>query len=125
MPNYLRSSSLLGGDGSCCKDNTIDRSSAFFLNTMATKLLAMSKAIEVRFDEIRKKCTTITKSGPAFFFASIETPTMVISVPVEYTEYIRRYGPPHRGKFDREKLHHIRYLLGIVDTHHHHHHHHH
>jgi hypothetical protein len=83
---------------------------------MANKLMEMSVAIEARFDDIRKRCGGAVPSGPTFFFASIETPTMVVSVPIEYTEYIKRFGPPHRGCFDEEKLKFICYSLGIPYT---------
>lgn len=114
MPNFLRVSSVLGGSANgCCVDNTIDRNSALFFNNMATKLLEMSVAIEARFDDIRKRCGAAVSSGPTFFFASIDTPTMVVSVPIEYTEYIKRYGPPPKGRFDEERLIAICCSLGI------------
>jgi len=97
-------------------DNTLDRNSALFFNNMATKLLEMSIAIEARFEDIRKRCGGTLPPGPTFFFASIETPTMVVSVPIEYTEYIKRFGPPHKGRFDEDKLKFICYTLGIPFT---------
>jgi hypothetical protein len=117
MPNFLRVSSVLGGSANgCCVDNTLDRNSALFFNNMATKLLEMSIAIEARFDDIRKRCGAAVSSGPTFFFASIETPTMVVSVPIEYTEYIKRFGPPHKGRFDEDKLKFVCFSLGIPFT---------
>jgi hypothetical protein len=117
MPNFLRVSSVLGGStNGCCVDNTIDRNSALFFNNMANKLLEMSLAIEGRFEDIRKRCGGALPPGPTFFFASIETPVMTVSVPAEYIEYIKRYGPPHRGCFDEEKLRFICYSMGIPYT---------
>ncbi len=113
MPSYLLWGSngrSGGGMGACC-DNTVDRNSAMFFSNLATKLLDMSKAIEKRMEELANKACA-TESG-GFLFASIDTPTMAIGVKYEYIEYIKRYGPPHRGKFDQEKLRHIRRELNI------------
>lgn len=96
---------------SACCDNTVDRNSALFFSNLATKLLDMSKAIEARMEELANKACH-TESG-GFLFASIDTPSMAIGVKYEYVEYIKRYGPPHRGKFDEHKLRKIRKELGI------------
>ena len=105
-----------GGGGSdngcCCVDNSIDRNSALFFTKLADKLLEMSKSVEARIEEIRKNCNKPTASR-GFLFASIEVPTMTIAVPQEYLEYIRRHGPPPKGKFEPLKLHLIRIEFGI------------
>lgn len=117
MPNYILSGSRMGGGGGggscCCEDSTIDRNSAIFFNTLASKLLEMSQAVEAKIDEIKKNCHQPAAAGRGFVFASIDTPSMVISVPPEFMEYIKRYGPPPKGKFDPIKLEIIRAQLGL------------
>lgn len=115
MPSYLfgkfASAGAGGADGCCCTDNTLDRNSAVFFNNLATKLLDMSKAIEKRMEELANKATPQPQSG--FLFAKIDTPVMALGVKMEYIEYIKRYGPPIKGKFDEEKLEELRAELGI------------
>jgi hypothetical protein len=127
MPSYIRSGGgyMSGGgggggsDGCCCVDNSIDRNSALFFTKLADKLLEMSKSVEARIEEIRKNCNNPTQSR-GFLFASIEVPKMTIAVNQEFFEYVRRHGPPPKGKFEPLKLHLIRIELGIpseyVDT---------
>lgn len=117
MPNYILSGSRMGGSGGggscCCEDSTIDRNSAIFFNTLASKLLEMSQAVEAKIEEIKKDCHKPAPGGRGFLFASIDAPSMVLSVPREYTEYIKRYGPPPKGKFEPIKLEIIRAQLGL------------
>lgn len=117
MPNYILSGSRMGGGGGggscCCEDSTIDRNSAIFFNTLASKLLEMSQAVEAKIDDIKKNCNQQSSGGRGFLFASIDAPSMVLSVPREYTEYIKRYGPPPKGKFEPIKLEIIRAQLGL------------
>ncbi len=113
MPRYLKQYITVGQGAGCCSDNSIDRNSALFFSNLATKLLEMSKAIEVRMDELSNRaCSQETKG---VVMASIETPQMVIGVRYEFIEYIKRYGPPYNGKFDQDKLAAIRIELGIPD----------
>ncbi len=115
MPSYIVVAGRGGYDGDpCCRDNSVDRNSAIFFNTLANKLLDMSKAIDARIAEISKKVCQPTTKG--FIFASIEAPSMVLGVKYEFVEYIKRYGPPPKGKFDPEKLNLIRNELGIGQT---------
>jgi hypothetical protein len=102
-----------GGGSCCCEDSTIDRNSAIFFNTLANKLLEMSQAVETKIEEIKKNCHQAPSGGRGFLFASIDAPSMVLAVPREYTEYIKRYGPPPKGKFEPIKLEIIRTQLGI------------
>jgi hypothetical protein len=112
MPSYLLWGSNGRGNGlSACCDNTVDRNSAMFFSNLATKLLDMSKAIEKRMEELANKVCA-TESG-GFLLASIDTPAMSIGIKYEFIEYIKRYGPPHRGKFDEKKLRIIRKELNI------------
>jgi hypothetical protein len=104
------------GDGCCCVDNSIDRNSAIFFTKLADKLLEMSKSIEAKIEEIKKDCHKPAQGGRGFMFASIETPVMNIAVRQEFIEYIRRYGPPPKGKFEPYKLHVIRMELGVEST---------
>lgn len=71
----------------------------------------MSKAIEKRMEELANKVPPPQQSG--FLFAKIDTPVMTVGVKMEYVEYIKRYGPPIKGKFDEEKLEELRAELGI------------
>ena len=116
MASYLKglkaNGTASGGDGCCCSDNSIDRNSAIFFNNLALKLLEMSTTIEERMKELSNKVCVPQTSG--VLFASIDTPTMTLGVKYEYVEYIKRYGPPKKGKFDEEKLEEIRIELGIT-----------
>lgn len=112
MPSYL-----LGGSSNssgCCTDNSLDRNSAIFFNNLATKLLDMSKAIQKRMDDLANKVCAPQQAG--FLFANIETPPMLLGIKQEFMEYIKRYGPPTKGKFDPEKLSIIRAELGISEN---------
>ena len=116
MPSYLlgggTSGNGAGGAGCCCTDSTsLDRNSAIFFNNLATKLLDMSKAIQTRMDELANRVPGQQSGG--FLFASINTPAMMVGVRQEYVEYIKRYGPPQKGKFDAAKLEQLRIELGI------------
>lgn len=121
MPSYLLGKFTSGagaggasGDGCCCTDNTLDRNSAVFFNNLATKLLDMSKAIQKRMDELANRVPPPPQAG--FLFAKIDTPVMTLGVKMEYVEYIKRYGPPIKGKFDETKLNDLRAELGISVT---------
>jgi hypothetical protein len=119
MPTYIVSGSRMSGGGGgscCCEDSTIDRNSAIFFNTLASKLLEMSQAVESKIEDIKKNCNQPAPAGRGFLFASIDAPSMVLSVPREYTEYIKRYGPPPKGIFEPIKLEIIRAQLGIETT---------
>jgi hypothetical protein len=100
-------------NGGICCDNSLDRNSAVFFNKLALKLMDMSQAIEKRIKEISEKCVVPQKG---FLLASIETPQMVLGVKYEYVEYVKRYGPPLKGKFDEELLKEIRIELGISNN---------
>ena len=115
MPSYIIVAGRGGysGDG-CCKDNSVDRNSAIFFNTLANKLLEMSRAIDARMAELSNKVCEPASKG--FLLASIETPQMVLGVSIEYVEYVKRHGPPVNGKFDQAKLADIRAELGITQT---------
>ena len=93
-------------------DGSIDKNSALFFNTLASKLLEMSKTIEDRIEDIKKNCNKERARG--CIFASVDTPHMNISVGAEYFIYVQRYGPPPNGKFEPEKLAIVRAELEIV-----------
>ncbi len=76
----------------------------------------MSKSVEARIEEIKKDCHKPATGGRGFMFASIETPVMAIAVNQEYMEYVKRYGPPPKGKFEPLKLHLIRIELGVPSS---------
>lgn len=118
MPSYLLGGGTSGigtGNGCCCVDNSLDRNSALFFNNLATKLLEMSETIERRMEELANRVPP-TQQGGGVLFASIETPAMALGVKMEYVEYIKRYGPPTKGKFDPEKLAILRAELGISEA---------
>lgn len=106
MPTYIVSglNAQASGDSMVCRDTTR------FFDTLATKLLEMSKAIQQKMDDIRSQ---VNCQGKGVLLASIDTPTMAISVKYEYIEYIKRYGPPEDGIFDEAKLDILRQELGI------------
>lgn len=85
---------------------TIDVHTVSFISSVATKLLDLTKAIDLRIDTIKKNCKATTQEQ--FVFASIDTPNMNISVGAEYVIYVQRFGPPRLGKFDQDKLAEIR-----------------
>ncbi len=112
MPNYL----VKGRGAAYCQPsqpttNTVDCSSAIFFDNLATKLMDMSISIQKQMEELKKKQCAQPQAG--FVFASITAPKMILGVAYEYVEYITRYGPPPKGKFDPVKLEQIRIELGI------------
>lgn len=109
MPRFLITN-MSATNGGCCCDNSIDRNSAVFFNKLALKLMDMTQSIEKRIDEISKRCVGPQKG---FLLVSIETPAMNLGVKYEYVEYVKRYGPPPKGKFDEALLEAIRIELGI------------
>lgn len=114
MPSFLGRGKFAGIiSGNCCNTCTIDKKSSLFFNTLATKLLEMSRSIEERIEEIKKNCNT-PKQADGFLFASIETPPMLICIGEEYLIYIQRHGPPTCGKFDHHKLNRIRREYNIT-----------
>ena len=111
MPTYLVKNSSQNCIQTCAQDCSIDRNSALFFNNLATKLLEMTQTIENRITELQNRpCSTESRG---VFFASIETPPMILGVRYEFIEYIKRYGPPPEGKFDEGKLNSLRIELGI------------
>jgi len=114
MPSYIQISKQIvsssSTNGNCCCDS-IDGNSAIFFNNLAQKLLDMSKAIEKRISDLSTKVCLPESKG--FLIASIETPSMMLGVKYEYVEYIKRYGPPDKGKFDSTLLEKLRTELGI------------
>lgn len=108
MPTYIvsRQTTQTTGDSTVCRDTTR------FFDTLATKLLDMSKAIQKKMDEIRSQ---VTCHGKGVLMASIEAPNMALSIKYEYIEYIKRYGPPDDGVFDEAKLVILREELGITN----------
>ena len=121
MPSYLLGGGTTGlgagaGGNCCCTDTaSLDRNSALFFNNLATKLLEMSETIQKRMEDLANRVPP-SQQGGGVLFASIETPAMALGVKMEYVEYIRRYGPPIKGKFDTEKLAVLRAELGISEN---------
>lgn len=71
----------------------------------------MSQSIELKIEELSNKvCNPETKG---FILVSIDTPVMDLGVKYEYIEYIKRYGPPEKGKFNPKKLNIICRELGL------------
>ena len=116
MPSYIlsrRNAAAASGQDCCCDDNSIDRNSAIFFNNLATKLLDMSRAIEQRVKDLVEQARCNTGDGKGVYIASIETPVMSLGIKYEYVEYVKRYGPPPKGKFDTTILNQLRVELGI------------
>ena len=108
MPSYIVSGLNVQatGDSMVCRDTTR------FFDTLATKLLDMSRAIQQKMDEIRAQVNCQEKG---VLLASIEAPNMALSVKYLDIEYIKRYGPPEDGIFDEAKLIVLRGELGITN----------
>jgi hypothetical protein len=109
MPTFIHLSNVKNATVVCC-DNSLDTNSAVFFNNLATKLLDMSKAIEKKMEDLSKQVCTPSRG---FTLVQIDTPVMKLGVKYEYVEYIKRYGPPCDGIFDRIKLEQLRVELGI------------
>jgi hypothetical protein len=90
----------------------LDRDTALFLDILADNLLSMSRAIDVRINELTNKACNTTANG--FVLASIETPSMLLGIKYEYVEYIKRFGPPIKGKFDENLLESLRKELNML-----------
>lgn len=109
MPNYIVTNkqcttSQISGNSN---QNTIQ-----FFDSLSTKLLEMSEAVQKRIDDIKANCTAPQKTK-GISLVSIDTPSMLLGVKVEYLVYVQRYGPPTNGVFDEKKLEQLRIELGI------------
>ena len=115
MPNYLVKGRRSVISGARCQPEqpptTVDCSSAIFFDNLATKLMDMSISIEKQMEELKKKQCAQPQAG--FLFASITVPKMTLGIGYEFLEYVTRYGPPPKGKFDPVKLEQLRIELGV------------
>lgn len=117
MPRFITkyTSATLDNAGNCC-DNSIDRNSAIFFSKLATKLIDMTQAFQAEIDRIKATCNPTASKPKGILLAAVDTPVMTIGVKYEYIEYIKRYGPPPKGKFDETILQELRIELGIAET---------
>lgn len=118
MPNYLQFNGSKNNGTGCvsirCTTKDIKCMSAInFLDTLSTKLLDMTKSLQLQFDEF-KRIPVSQEAG--FILASVNAPKMTLGVKYEYIIYIQRYGPPSTGIFDEEILIQLRTELGIDNS---------
>ena len=85
-------------------DIPMDKQTAIFLDSLATKLLQLTESFEAKIEEAKLTYKPSEADMEKRIFASVETPVMNVSIGYEYFLYVQRYGPPHLGKFDPEKL---------------------
>lgn len=112
MPTFIvpgQTTSILGGGGDCCCPST----TRFFQN-ITDKLLKMTQSLQTQFDKLKADASCAVKARGTIL-ASIEAPTMKLGVKREFIEYIRRYGPPENGKFNKHKLRELREEFGLID----------
>jgi hypothetical protein len=122
MPNYLRfrggGAVSRGGSGcvqlNCSSGQIKCMSSVNFLETLSEKLMAMTESLQEQFAELVRPPPAPSKAAGGFYFAKIDTPTMVLGIKYEYVLYIQRYGPPENGIFDEAILTNLRAELGIT-----------
>lgn len=76
----------------CCPSTTV------FLDTLTTKLIAMTRSLQVQFEDLKKnQAPALGPRAPRL--AEIKV-SAVVSVKYAYFIYVQRYGPPVNGKFD-------------------------
>jgi len=114
MARYILVNNPNGNSGYNCCCDSIDGNAAIFFNNLAKKLVDMSKSIEKRIEDLSNKVCQPESKG--ILMASIDTPSMMLGIKYEYVEYVRRYGPPIKGKFDPILLEEIRTDLGIKEV---------
>jgi len=76
----------------CCPSTTV------FLDTLTTKLIAMTRSLQVQFEDLKKnQAPALGPRAPRL--AEIKV-SAVVSVKYAYFIYVQRYGPPVNGRFD-------------------------
>ena len=110
MPNLFTGSMVrstltgsgLGGTSAPYSSSTSDcccPSSTVFLDTLTTKLLAMTRSLQQQFTDLEKNQKPPSVGPRAPRLAEIKV-SAVVSVKYAYFIYVQRYGPPVNGKFD-------------------------
>lgn len=85
-------SSLSSASDCCCPSSTV------FLDTLTTKLIAMTRSLQQQFDDLKKnQAPALGPRAPRL--AEIKVSANV-SVKYAYFIYVQRYGPPVNGRFD-------------------------
>ena len=77
----------------CCPSSTV------FLDTLTTKLIAMTRSLQKQFEDLKKNQAPPLDGPRAPRLAEIKV-SAVLSVKYAYYIYLQRYGPPVNGKFD-------------------------
>ena len=77
----------------CCPSSTV------FLDTLTTKLLAMTRSLQQQFIDLEKnqKPPSVGPRAPRLVEIKVSA---AVSVKYAYYIYVQRYGPPVNGKFD-------------------------
>jgi len=78
----------------CCPSSTV------FLDTLTTKLLAMTRSLQKQFEDLEKNQQPPSIGPRAPRLAQISV-SATVSVKYAYYIYVQRYGPPVNGKFDQ------------------------
>ena len=86
-------SSLSSASDCCCPSSTV------FLDTLTTKLIAMTRSLQQQFDDLKKNQAPPSTGPRAPRLAEIKV-SAVVSVKYAYYIYVQRYGPPVNGRFD-------------------------
>jgi hypothetical protein len=87
------SSTSASASDCCCPSSTV------FLDTLTTKLLAMTRSLQTQFEDLKKNQIPPSVGPRAPRLAEIKV-SAVVSVKYAYYIYVQRYGPPVNGKFD-------------------------
>ena len=77
----------------CCPSSTV------FLDTLTTKLIAMTRSLQQQFIDLEKNQKPPATGPRAPRLAEIKV-SATVSVKYAYYIYLQRYGPPVNGKFD-------------------------
>lgn len=77
----------------CCPSSTV------FLDTLTTKLLAMTRSLQKQFTDLENNQKPATAEFKGSQLVRIALGANV-SVKYAYYIYVQRYGPPANGKFD-------------------------
>ena len=94
----LSGSGLAGAPTSSLASDCCCPSSTVFLDTLTTKLIAMTRSLQQQFDDLKKnQAPALGPRAPRL--AEIKVSANV-SVKYAYFIYVQRYGPPVNGRFD-------------------------
>ena len=97
LSNAPSTSGSSSGSGSCCCP-----SSTLFLESLTTKLIAMTTSLKQQFIDLQNNQKDVPgSSGLRLLEIGISER---VSVKQEYVIYLKRYGPPLQGNFDPQRL---------------------